>query len=327
MDRSLLIIDDSRAIRRILRNTLTSAGLFTTIREATDGVEGLELARAATPDLVLCDLDMPNADGFAFLRAFRADPKNENVPVLMLSGTDTSDTMVDGFALGATDYIVKPCDPAELCARVKSYLRLKVLQDQLQEKNLELEAKNAELSTMAITDPLTGLHNRRYFIERAEQELKRSQRGGHSFALLIVDVDHFKRVNDTLGHPQGDAVLVGLARVMRERRRQTDILARFGGEEFVLCLPETDEAEAAIVAEKVRREVEEASFPGVPWAVTVSIGVSAYPAHEAHSVATMLSRADAALYAAKAAGRNQVKMALPGALSMASFVRSRSHAA
>ncbi|MEO6418726.1 MAG: diguanylate cyclase [Polyangiaceae bacterium] len=307
---AVLVIDDSRTIRRILRDTLEASGLFRVVLEATDGAEGLRVAASSSVDLVLCDLDMPNVDGFGFLRGFRADARNERIPVLMLSGSGESRNKVEGFALGANDYIVKPCDPPELCARVSNYLRLKILQDQLESKNRELEAKNQELAELATTDSLTGLHNRRHFLARMNDELNRSLRYGHPFAMLMLDIDHFKRINDTKGHPVGDEVLIAIARTLRTVLRKTDLLARFGGEEFVVCLPEATRESSLHVAEKVRVAVEACVIPSLDWAVTVSIGVAWHPTPGAETVEELLRVADDGLYRAKRGGRNRVAMPL-----------------
>jgi diguanylate cyclase (GGDEF)-like protein len=306
--KTVLIIDDSRTIRRILRDALQAQGLFEEYLEAGDGQAGLEVAQTTPVDLVLCDLDMPRLDGFGFLKGFLATDANRRVPVLMLTGSDEAEKKVEGFALGAIDYIVKPCHPTELCARVRNYLRLKLLQDELETKNRELESKNVELAALAVTDPLTQLHNRRYFMTRSDEELRRSQRYGGPFTILLLDVDHFKKVNDTHGHQVGDDVLVAVARRLRSTLRSTDVLARYGGEEFVVGLPETSVDGARAIAERLRASIEAEIVPAMGRAVTASIGVATL-LPDTPSVVAMLESADAALYSAKRAGRNRVEIA------------------
>ena len=310
--KTVLIVDDSRTIRRILREALQAEGLFEHYLEAADGQAGIEAAQGTSVDLVLCDLDMPRLDGFGFLKGFFAAEAHRRVPVLMLTGSGEAEKKVEGFALGAIDYIVKPCHPTELCARVRNYLRLKLLQDELETKNRELEHKNAELAALAITDPLTQLHNRRYFMTRSEEELRRSQRYGGPLTILLLDVDHFKKVNDTHGHQVGDEVLVAVAQRLRASLRSTDVLARYGGEEFVVCLPETPVDGARAIAERLRASVEAEIVPAMGRAVTVSIGV-AMLRPDTQSVGSLLENADAALYRAKRAGRNRVELATIGA--------------
>jgi two-component system, cell cycle response regulator len=297
----LLLVDDSRFIRRITRSYIEEAGLFDEIFEAADGEAALAIANEKRVDLVLCDLDMPILDGFGFLARFR---ETFDAPVLMLSARNDPAVKVRGFALGANDYVGKPCDPAELCARVANYLRLKLTADALAESTRQLEQTNRELARLARTDGLTGLANRRHFMARGEEEHERAARYGRTPSLLLIDVDHFKRINDTFGHPQGDAVLVGLARALESSIRATDLAARFGGEEFVVLLPETGGKEAVEVAERLRETIARSHFDGMDRHITVSVGVAAQRPGEL--VADQLRRADLALYAAKSRGRNCV---------------------
>jgi diguanylate cyclase (GGDEF)-like protein len=307
--KAVLIVDDSRTIRSSIRETLQQAGLFDEYLEAENGWAGLRLALTQPVDLVLCDLEMPGLDGFGFIMRFRADTRTKTVPVLMLSGQASPEKKVEGFARGANDYLVKPCHPAELVARVKNYLKLKLLQDEIAEKNRELSRMNLELAELATTDALTGVHNRRHFMQRAVEELKRCRRHRHHFGMLILDADHFKRINDTLGHPQGDRVLVAIAQTLRKALRETDLVARFGGEEFVVGLPETPLEQTIFVAERLRQSIEALQIEGQPWPVTVSIGVCAYPVANTDDVQEMLKLVDDALYQAKASGRNRVEVA------------------
>jgi diguanylate cyclase (GGDEF)-like protein len=229
---------------------------------------------------------------------------------------------IEGLELGADDYLVKPFDMLELSARVKSMLRLKALQDTLVEKNRELdrankelEEKRQELLTLSRTDGLTGLINRRHFEERLAAEFTRSERYRSHLSCFLLDIDHFKRINDTWGHPFGDLVLREVAGVARRALRDVDVLARYGGEELVALLPETAPEEAWRAAERVRLGVEAmqltAQTPDGPQRVrcTASIGVATFPAQDIHSAEQLVAAADECLYAAKAGGRNQVRQA------------------
>ncbi|NMO23636.1 diguanylate cyclase, partial [Pyxidicoccus fallax] len=227
---------------------------------------------------------------------------------------------VEGLELGADDYLVKPFDMLELSARVKSMLRLKALQDALVEKNRELDRANKELArrreellALSRTDALTGLFNRRYFEERLNEEFARSRRYGSPLSLVMLDIDHFKRINDTYGHPFGDQVLKAVAHTSRSRLREVDLLARYGGEELIALLPETGPEDALKVCERVREaiaalELEEACPGGAPRPVrlTASLGVATVPAADLTSAEALLRAADISLYAAKGAGRNRV---------------------
>lgn len=309
--KTVLVIDDSATTRALICGALRERGIFDRFIEAADGEAGLRAAAENTPDLVLCDLLMPGVDGLEFVERFRATPEGRQVPVLMLTRVQDVEKKLGGFDRGANDYIIKPCPPAELCARVENYLRLKLLQDELESQNRELSMRNAELASMAVTDSLTQLHNRRHFIERAEQDFARAKRAGTPLGLLMLDVDHFKRINDTWGHQEGDRVLREVAHKVRASVRQGDVVARWGGEEFVVLLPNTDFAACARVAEKVRQAVEELELEGASLRVTVSVGAGGYPAPGVDSLAALLEVADQALYRAKQGGRNRTDSLRP----------------
>jgi diguanylate cyclase (GGDEF)-like protein len=292
-------------MRALVCAALRDEGLFERYLEASDGEEGLRLAAEAPPDLVLCDLVMPGLDGYGFLERFRATEAGRRVPVLMLSSEQDGEKKLGGFARGANDYILKPCPPAELCARVVNYLRLKLLQDELEAKNRELSLKNAELAKMAITDPLTQLYNRRHFMERAEQDFSRALRARAPLGLLMLDVDHFKRINDTWSHHEGDQVLQGVASAVRDSVREGDVVARWGGEEFVVLLPDSDFPSSTRVAEKLRGAVEGLDLGPAGVRVTISIGIGVFPAPGVESLPALLEVADQGLYRAKQTGRNR----------------------
>jgi diguanylate cyclase (GGDEF)-like protein len=227
---------------------------------------------------------------------------------------------VEGLELGADDYLVKPFDMLELSARVKSMLRLKALQDALVEKNRELDRANKELArrreellTLSRTDALTGLFNRRYFEERLNEEFTRSRRYGSPLSLVMLDIDHFKRINDTFGHPFGDQVLKAVAQTACSRLREVDLMARYGGEELIALLPETSPVDALRVCERVREAIASLGLehPGADGHVqevrlTASLGVATVPAANLTSAEALLMAADTSLYAAKGAGRNRV---------------------
>ena len=311
--KTVLVIDDSATMRALLCAALREKNLFDRYLEASDGAAGLRVAAEEEPDLVLCDLVMPGLDGYGFLEGFRATDAGARIPVLMLSSEQEAEKKVGGLERGANDYIVKPCPPAELCARVANYLRMKVLQDELEAKNRELSLKNAELATMAITDSLTQLHNRRYFMQRAEQDFARAERAGSPLGLLIADVDHFKQINDTCGHQAGDRVLQEVARAVRDSVRQGDVVARWGGEEFVVLLPDSDFSASMLVAEKLRKVVEELAVPGAAQRVTISVGVGGFPAPGVESLPMLIEVADQGLYRAKQSGRNRTESLRPAA--------------
>ena len=293
----LLIVDDSVTMRVALLKALEPTGLFAHYVEATDGEEALAVLEQRPVDVVLCDIVMPGVDGFTFLRRMKAIERLRDIPVLMLTGQESVEKKVEGLELGASDYVTKPFAKDELIARLRVHLKLKLLQDRLREAS--------------ITDFLTKRFNRRHFMELFYAELERSKRHAQPLALLILDIDHFKRVNDTLGHTAGDAILVEVAARIRENVRAEDVVGRYGGEEFVVLLPQIGDAGAATAAEKVRRAVAQAPFGDQATPVTISVGVVTFGGHSPSTVTidTLLMLADRALYAAKDKGRNRVEIA------------------
>lgn len=304
MRHSILIIDDSKTARAQLRQTLERARLFREYAEAGDGLEGFKKLLERPVDVILCDLEMPGMDGFRFLQMLATRPELENIPVIMLTGHEDPEAKVRVLGQGASDYVTKPFDPGELLARVKVQLKIKTLQDSLRESNQRLQE-------LAATDPLTGLANRRTLMAELEREFRRSQRNGAPLSLIMVDLDHFKKVNDNYGHQQGDRVLTALSSLLGSHLRQYDLASRFGGEEFALVLPETPADEAGKVAERIRRSVEKLRFDGSLAAlrVTTSLGLATVPSNRIGNIEDLIREADDALYLAKHNGRNRLETA------------------
>jgi diguanylate cyclase (GGDEF)-like protein len=298
----VLIVDDSATLRRQIAAVLRREALFEEILEAADGLAGFKLLSTSEPDLVLCDLVMPQFDGIKFL-ALRASRKElQEIPVIMLTAEDAGDRKAELLDRGASDYVTKPFHEKEFLARVRVHLRLKLLGDEIREANRKLEA-------MSITDPLTGLYNRRHLERQLTDESRRTLRYATPLSVLMIDIDHFKQVNDTHGHAAGDEVIRGLARVVRESIRNTDVAARFGGEEIAIVLPHTDLRGGVLLAERLRERFEAAlhECDGATIRKTASFGVaSAGPETGPITGEELLKRADAALYDAKRGGRNRV---------------------
>jgi diguanylate cyclase (GGDEF)-like protein len=304
MSNSVLIIDDSDAVRERIIKILESFDLFSRYYEAEDGLEGFKKLLSAPVDIILCDLEMPRIDGFKFLTMMKSRPELQDTPVIMLTGRDDRELKIKGLEQGASDYITKPFDAEELVARVKVHLKIKNLQDDLKRTNeLLLELSN--------TDHLTGLFNRRYLMEALGKEVQRSVRKAGNLSLIILDIDHFKQVNDTYGHLQGDVVLQKVAQQLQKELRAYDTAARYGGEEFIAVLPDATLEEAVFVAERVRASVEATKFSGAlsPLKLTVSIGVARFSSPDCTTVDSFIKLADDSLYRAKANGRNRVESA------------------
>jgi len=298
---TLLIIDDSPTLRRQIVDSLQDTQLFNDYIEAENGIDGFKKLLNNPVDVVLCDLEMPGMDGMKFLGMKGAREELRDIPVIMLTGREERKQKVLGFELGASDYITKPFDAGELTARVKVQLKIKTLQDALKEQNRKLE----ELSN---TDPLTQLANRRFLMKCLEKEFLRSDRSDNKLSLVMADIDHFKKINDTFGHQQGDSVLKVVAGTINDHLREYDLAARFGGEEFALVLPETDLREAFQVASRIRLRIANLTFPNSlqELKMTISLGVVTCPHKEIKNVNDLIRIADEALYAAKREGRNRV---------------------
>jgi diguanylate cyclase (GGDEF)-like protein len=213
--------------------------------------------------------------------------------------------------MGADDYLCKPFHEQELLARINAFLRIKSLQDELKSKNQELEKLLKKVEVMAMTDAGTGLLNRRHFMELLDKEFARCKRFDTPLACLMLDIDHFKEVNDTYGHLIGDAVLLEIGQAIKGRLRQIDMAARYGGEEFVILLPETPPAEAVKPADRLLRSIEDRRFNGMDagQSITASVGISGLPDPMINAPQDLIRCADYALYKAKHGGRNRIEVA------------------
>jgi len=297
---TLLLIEDSAGQRAEIRAALESSAAFDRILEAVDGLHGLRLLLSEAVDVVLCDLELPGLDGEKLLRMRTAARGECEVPFIFLSSVTDHERRARLLRGGASDSITKPFHAADLVARVELHLKLVRLQRELIQKNRLLE----QLST---TDPLTGLRNRRYLTEMLAMEFLRAQRHRTPLSVVMADIDHFKAVNDRHGHAAGDAVLEGVAGVLKRSMRGSDHGGRYGGEEFLLVLANAEVDGARIFAERLRQEVEETAFANDagPIHVTLSLGIASLrAAHE--TPGDLVAEADEALYRAKQAGRNRV---------------------
>ncbi len=296
---AVLLVDDSVIVHRLLQARLKHEHISLTT--CLSGREAIELAKANPPAVILLDLEMPGVDGFEVLRTLKDNPATLHVPVIVLTGRGGSEDKVTAFDLGAVDYVTKPCDLAELRARLRAALRL--------DRLLKLLAERAEV------DGLTGLANRAAFNKRWAERVAEHTRYKTPLSLMMVDADHFKRINDTYGHPAGDEVLQQIAQTLQQESRTTDVVCRYGGEEFVVILGNTGDAEGAIVADRIRTTIGAirwARHPDAP--VTVSIGLAGTDGAACELTPEQwLEVADKNLYHAKHQGRNRVVSSNVGA--------------
>jgi two-component system, cell cycle response regulator len=302
----ILVVDDNEDNVEVLRVRLDSWGYQT--HAATNGAEALAYVEKSPPDLILLDVMMPDVSGIEVAQRIKGNRSLPFIPIIMQTALDSTEAKVEGLEAGADDYITKPIDFAELKARLRSMLRIKRLQEALEEREKELLEMNERLRFMSLTDGLTGLDNRRHLNERIDEMFQHAQRLNEPFSMVMCDLDKFKSVNDTYGHQAGDEVLKQLAEILKEEAREIDRVGRYGGEEFMLLLPGTVLDAAVTFAERVRKHVERHTFtfPGGSTKRTASFGVAGWPHPKIEDSDTLVRMADDALYVAKETGRNKV---------------------
>ncbi|HEY7581152.1 MAG TPA: PleD family two-component system response regulator [Acetobacteraceae bacterium] len=295
-----LVVDDWDLGAQTIQDALARDGIVA--GRARTGVEALKLSAAIPFDLIVLSLSLIEEDPLKLASSLRAADATRDTPMLLVAEPEERDTILRGFDLGANDWLVLPLDENELRARARNQLRRKFYQDRLR----------SDLGTaleMALIDPLSGLYNQRYLMRHLRGLLETSQ--NRDLALLMIDVDHFKTVNDDYGHAVGDKALRAVADVLRANTRVFDSVARYGGEEFVVVMPGVDLEGAAQAAERLRVAIAATAFAweeGMRYRLTVSIGVASNGAAPVTPEA-LLHAADLALYAAKRAGRNRVEVA------------------
>ncbi len=306
---SIVIVDDVPDNLRLLSGILKEKGYR--VRPAPSGKRALATIKKELPELILLDIMMPEMDGYEVCRQLKAETLTQDIPVIFLSALNEVFDKVKAFQVGGVDYITKPFQVEEVLVRVNTHLTIQAQQkaltlqnEKLREKNKLISNQAEKLKKMACIDFLTGLFNRRDFIERAGQEESRFNRSGKLFCIVLLDIDKFKDINDTYGHDCGDKVLVNVARNLENNLRKQDVVARWGGEEFICLLPETDITGGRDVAEKIRRSVQSDSlqYENNLISVTVTLGVALFDG--SGSIEECIRRADIALYQGKEKGRN-----------------------
>jgi two-component system cell cycle response regulator len=297
---TIAIVDDDPAIRRLVRLFLHRAGYETV--EYTMGEEARRELQSVHWDLAILDRRLPDLDGVLLAQELKSQPEFRTKYIIMLTGESEQEDKVEGLELGADDYITKPFQSPELLARIRAGKRIVDLQKELLESNRRLEL-------LSITDGLTKLYNHRYFQDELARAFEESQRYARPLSLAMIDIDFFKKVNDTYGHAVGDEVLRAVSRIYRDSARSTDLVARYGGEEFAVMMPETALEDGITFAEKIRQLIESqpVETQAGPLPITISIGVSSVPHSRIHSPKELIVAADKALYRAKKNGRNQVQ--------------------
>lgn len=295
MPNRILIVDDTASMRADISRILKASDPLLEILEASDGIEALTVLGEADIDLIIADLIMPRMDGLKLLSAVRQDERLQHTPVIVVTSRANIEEKLLSFDHGAQDFLTKPYHPAELVARSRVMLRLRAHMRAIEER--------------AIVDALTGLYNHTYLAGALNRELKRCQRYKLDLSCLMIDVDDFKRINDTHGHLAGDEVLRTVGRMLQTTLRGYDFAVRYGGDEFVIVLAQNNPAGANHVAERIREMVMHYMFfplQATPNPVTVSIGVASVPGDRIKTVPSLIEAADQALYQAKTQGKNRV---------------------
>jgi diguanylate cyclase (GGDEF)-like protein len=307
-----LVAEGDRVVLRTIHDALAEAGYE--VHSVTDGLGALRLVERIHPEIVIMDWDTPKLGGPQLCEELRRHEVGMRSYVIMLAEQDFEERQIESFRKGADDFVSKPVSPRLLLARVQAGKRLVDLHRQVEHDKQERLRQISELSLLtrrlevsSTVDDLTGLPNRRYAISRLEEEWRAAERLGLPLSVIMVDVDHFKRVNDLRGHGQGDAVLQEIGMTMLSKIRRADVVCRMGGEEFLVINVDSDHEGARQCAERLRSTIEKRAIPGADAEsiVTISLGVATRSA-TMKSSADLLKAADEALYAAKAAGRNVV---------------------
>jgi len=310
----ILIVDDLPTNIMALEAVIADMGFE--IITARSGNDALRLSLKYDFALILLDVQMPGMNGFEVARLIRSNPKTNHFPIIFVTaGMKDLLDQIEGYETGAVDYLMKPFEPVILRSKVRVFQELyqqrKViekfysnLEQIVEERTAELKEANETISRLAAIDELTKLFNRRSFNDSAAAALSAARRHEFPLSMVMVDLDHFKSINDTFGHSEGDQILIAFADLLREMIRTEDVAARWGGEEFIMILPHTTREAAAALAERIRVAFEQHSVHAKPVSLSASFGV--VQLQEGDDVDNLIRRADDALYRAKNQGRNQV---------------------
>ena len=308
----ILIADDDATSRLVLKATASKLGHE--CLDANDGSSAWDVLSSDRIDVLLTDWMMPGVDGPELCRRVRDELSDRYTYVVLITALGHREQVLEGMSAGADDYLIKPVDPFAVRTRLVAAERVTALHRQLVVIRAQLERANLELSERALTDPLTGLGNRRRMSEDLARAHAHARRTGRAYAMALLDIDHFKLYNDHYGHLAGDETLRQVAQCFSRAVRAGESIYRFGGEEFLLLLPDCSEVAAAAAADRIRRAVSDAAMPydvrqTTPAVVTISGGVACWTPGCAFSVDDLLQQADEALFQAKTAGRDRVEVA------------------
>lgn len=286
----ILVVEDDVQVRNMVTEFLTKRGFE--VREAVNGLEGLNIAVTEKPDAILVDIIMPVMDGLDMIRQLRQHPGTMLIPVIVMTAVNNLDTKITVFKAGGDGLLIKPFDLQELEVRIDRAIQI-----------------SSSFMKLTYVDALTGVYNRRFFDEKLPIEANRAKRYGQSMALVMVDIDHFKKFNDTYGHRAGDFVLSSIGQHVKKSLRTQDFVCRYGGEEFAVIMPMTLSKDAGMVMSRIRADLQDRYFhspyDNMDFNILISIGVAQFPV-DAENPDMLIRAADEALYEAKETGRNRV---------------------
>jgi len=299
---TILIVDDIETNLRILNGLLSKE--YNVIL-SLDSTVVMDLIEEHKPDLIILDIMMPKCNGYELCEKLKSDPTTKDIPVMFITVRTDEDSLEKAYNAGGIDFISKPFKPKELLMRVSTQLKLKRLIE-------DLKSSKKQLRSLASTDSLTGLYNRRYSIDISNQMLKQSRRENHELSVLMLDLDDFKAINDKYGHMGGDKVLIDVASAIKKLVKDIGIACRYGGEEFVVVLPSMDISQATRLAKSINESIKKLyiDFENKKIPITVSIGVSSVYIDKEETIDKALTRADKALYRVKNSGKDRVEVEL-----------------
>ena len=303
----ILLVEDDKIQAGVTKDYLEANGYEVIC--VRDGKSAIKMAKTQHVDLILLDLILPDINGNEVARWLKLNEDTKGIPIIILTVKSSTIEKVAGLEAGADDYLPKPYNEIELNARIYACLRTKALQDELIQKNSQLEGVLLKVETLAITDSLTELFNRRHFGNTIEKEFNRTIRYQSPTSCLMIDIDYFKKINDEYGHRAGDLVLKEIAKIIKSCIREIDTVARWGGEEFIVLLPETKQENALQSAKRILEAISNHQFSGIPGKITVSIGLASVPEASIDTADKLIHTSDLALYEAKDKGRNRIEVA------------------
>jgi diguanylate cyclase (GGDEF)-like protein len=302
----ILLVEDSRSQAEVTKDFLEKNGYE--VDWVEDGKSAIMKSRTQPIDIVLLDFVLPDINGNEVCRWLKLNENTRGIPIIMITSRSATKDKVSSLEAGADDCLPKPYNEIELNARIYACLRTKALQDELREKNLQLQEMLTTVEAHAITDSLTGLFNRRHCETVLEKEFGRTARYNSPLTCLMIDIDHFKKVNDEYGHRTGDAVLKEVAQIIKSNSREVDTVSRWGGEEFVVLLPQTEKEKGELFASRLVKIISDHHFPGIPGKhITVSVGIAGAPDPSIDTGEKLINASDLALYEAKEKGRNRIE--------------------